>query len=181
MLARGDAELLCAWDGGDEEAGNALLERHFSRVSRFFRDKVPDAALEDMVQRTFLGCLEARSRFRADGSFRAFVLGIARRQLLLFIRERHRHGDPRNTTLRDLGPSPSSIFGRHEQEQRLLLALRSLPVDLQVALELSYWEELSIAELAEVLEVPEGTAKSRLFRARRLLRDALESGGGDPT
>lgn len=168
-----DHDLLSAWDRGDQEAGNELLVRHFTRVSRFFRDKVPDAALEDMVQRTFLGCLEARTRFRAEGSFRAFLLGIARRQLLLFIRERHKHGDPRDTSLRDLGPSPSSVFGRQEQEQRLLVALRSLPVDLQLALELSYWEGLSIAELAEALDVPPGTAKSRLFRARRLLRDAL--------
>ena len=56
----------------------------------------------------------------------------------------------------------------------MLAALNGLPLDLQIALELYYWEELSVVEVAAVLEVPEGTVKSRLHRARQLLREQLD-------
>jgi RNA polymerase sigma-70 factor (ECF subfamily) len=52
-----------------------------------------------------------------------------------------------------------------------------LPLDLQTALELHYWEELSTAELAEVLAIPQGTVKTRLFRAREQLRVLLRAAG----
>jgi RNA polymerase sigma-70 factor (ECF subfamily) len=55
-----------------------------------------------------------------------------------------------------------------------------LPVDLQVALELHYWEDLSTAELAGILEIPQGTVKSRLRRAREALVTAIEQLSTDP-
>ncbi|MEZ4372915.1 MAG: sigma-70 family RNA polymerase sigma factor [Polyangiaceae bacterium] len=51
------------------------------------------------------------------------------------------------------------------RSNRLVEALQRLPLDLQMAIELYYWEELSVAELAEALEIPAGTVKSRLHRA----------------
>ena len=57
----------------------------------------------------------------------------------------------------------------------LARALRSIPLDLQVALELHYWEELSGPELAAVLEIPEGTVRSRLRRGRELLAERLQA------
>ena len=60
------------------------------------------------------------------------------------------------------------------EEQRLLLrALRALPIELQTLLELAYWEGLSDRELGEVLELPPGTIKSRLRKARQQLEEAL--------
>lgn len=53
-------------------------------------------------------------------------------------------------------------------------ALRTIPLDIQVTLELFYWEDMSVAELAQILEVPPGTVKSRLHRGRQLLREAME-------
>ena len=54
-----------------------------------------------------------------------------------------------------------------------MAALQSLPVDLQIALELRFWQELSGPDLALVLEIPEGTVRSRLRRALEALREAL--------
>ena len=58
-----DRQLLEAWRGGDKKAGKRLFERHYDALTRFFRNKVgPEAP--DLVQQTFLGCLERIDRFR---------------------------------------------------------------------------------------------------------------------
>ena len=75
-----DAELLERWRDGDEEAASKLIRRHFSRVYGFFRSKLDDH-VEDLTQRTFMACVEAKERLGPDTSFRAYVLGTARRQL----------------------------------------------------------------------------------------------------
>src|SRR5690606_12989864 len=67
---------------------------------------------------------------------------------------------------------PSHLDARHEQ-RLLLAALRHIPLDLQIALELHYWEGMAGPELAEVLGVPEGTVRSRLRRAKELLTERL--------
>jgi RNA polymerase sigma factor (sigma-70 family) len=171
-----DQELLLAWRDGNEDAGNALVRRHFPVVFRFFRSKITEG-VEDLAQRTFLGCVESADAYRGDASFRAFVLGIARKQLLLHFRTRYRREavfDPATLSLQDVAPpsggSPSALIAARDEERLLVAALRRLPVDFQIAVELFYWEELPIAEIAQVLEVATGTVKSRLGRARDMLR-----------
>jgi RNA polymerase sigma-70 factor (ECF subfamily) len=169
-----DLDLLERWRAGDAEAGSDLFEHHFDAVHRFFVNKAPaDAA--DLVQRTFLACVEARDRFRQQSSFRTFLFAIAHHELLAHWRKRARADlDPSVSSLRDLDPSPSTMLARVAEERHLLEALRSVPMELQIALELFYWEGLTGAELAEVLGVPEGTARSRLRRGLELLRKRLE-------
>lgn len=172
---RTDAELLEAWRAGDKAAGRELFERHISLVSRFFRNKVGDER-EDLIQRTFLACVEARDRVRDGTSFRSYLLRVARNKLYDHIGRRqgtpHRP-DPLGVSLADLGPSPSRLLVEDERDQLLLHALRSLPLDLQTLLELHYWEGMGTSELAEVLEIPQGTVKTRMWRARNLLRDHM--------
>ena len=69
--------------------------------------------------------------------------------------------------------SPSSAVGRRKEQQLLLMALRQIPMELQIVLELHYWENLSTRELADVMEIPQGTVKSRLRRAREALEKAM--------
>jgi RNA polymerase sigma factor (sigma-70 family) len=180
---RTDAELLIAWREGEARAGRELFERHIDAVSRFFRNKVGDER-EDLIQRTFLSCVEAQGRIREGSTFRAYVLTIARNKLHDHIEARIRHApDTLSTSVVQLGLSPSAIVAQKERDGLLLQALRALPLDLQTCVELHYWEELSMNELAEVLGVAPGTAKSRLHRARELLRDELARlvhGGGPP-
>jgi RNA polymerase sigma-70 factor (ECF subfamily) len=179
----GDAALLAAWRAGDAAAGQELFARHAASVMRFFRNKL-DVDLDDLVQRTFLACVESRDRVREGSSFRAYVLRIARNELVNHYAARQRAAarlDPLTTSILDLGASPSVMVASDERDQALLTALRRLPLDLQTALELHYWEELSTSELAEVLGIPQGTVKTRLFRAREQLRVTLkETGGSEP-
>lgn len=190
MGERTDFELLSAWREGDKVAGNELVRRHFSGVYRFFRSKLGDG-VEDLTQQTFLGAVEGRDTFRGEGSFKAYLFGIARRQLMLRLRKSYRAGKvfaATDVSIRDLardsGPSPSRLLAEQHEHRLLLTALRSIPVDFQIVVELFYWEGMSVGEIAQVVEVAPGTVKSRLSRARQMLQRKLDelmtSEGGDP-
>jgi RNA polymerase sigma factor (sigma-70 family) len=168
-----DYELLERWEHGALDAGNELFERYFDEVYRFFEHKA-DQDAPDLVQRTFLACLQSRSRFQKNSSFRTYLYGIARNLLHSYWRHKKRAlFDVGASTLLDLAPSPSSVIAARHEQRLLLEALRSIPLDLQIALELYYWEELDAPELAQVLEIPEGTVRSRLRRAREALERRL--------
>jgi RNA polymerase sigma-70 factor (ECF subfamily) len=173
---RTDAQLLDAWRAGDANAGRELFERHISCVSRFFRNKVGQER-EDLIQRTFLACVEARDRIRDGASFRHYVLRVARSKLYNHIAARpgsvHRP-DPMTQSIADFGGSPSLVIAKSQQDQLLLHSLRTLPLDLQMMLELHYWEGMSTQDLALVFEIPQGTVKTRMWRARQMLRERLE-------
>jgi RNA polymerase sigma-70 factor (ECF subfamily) len=172
---RSDFDLLRAWRQEDAEAGNALVRRHFRSIFTFLRSKAPEH-VDELVQLTFLACVEARDRIDENRSFRAYVFGIARRQLIYHYRRTRRQNerfDPMLESVRDLAGSPSQMAAIRQEQELVFEALRGLPLDLQITLELHYWEELTVNEVAEVLEVPPGTVKSRLHRAREQLRERL--------
>lgn len=171
-----DARLLEAWQGGDQQSGDLLVRRHFWAVYRFFRSKT-DGAAEDLTQRTFLACVEAKGRVDAQLGFRAYLFGIARYQLTNYLRRlgrTHRIFAPDQHSVADLERTPPDAGVMRGDERRALLhALRRLPVDHQIAVELYYWERMPLAAIAAVIDVAEGTVKSRLGRARRTLREHL--------
>ena len=168
-----DAELLEQWRGGDTTAGGALVRRHFAALSRFFRGKVLEPA--DLIQQTLLAAVESRDRV-PEGAVRVYFLGIARRVLAQHMRRTFRESlaEISLSRLPETAPSLPSALAAREQTRLLLHALRELPLQLQLALELHYWERLSMEDIGRVLDVPAGTVKSRLSRARRLLRTAIE-------
>jgi len=170
---RSDAELLQRWGEGSTRAGNELVERYFAAVHRFFRNKV-GTELEDLVQQTFLACVEARERFRGEASFKTFLLAIARNQLLKHYSQGHRKTvDAELSSVRDLRTSPTGAIARREDQQLLLQALQQIPLDAQVILELVFWDGLDTVEIAAVLNLPLNTAYSRLRRAKLTLREKL--------
>ena len=160
-----DGEVLAQWSAGSRVAGNELIERHFDTVHRFFRNKV-GSDIEDLMQQTFLACVEARTRYQGQASFKTFLLAIARNQLFT-------HYSKRRREVHDLGTSPTGVLAKREDEHLLSEALRRVPLDAQVVLELAYWEGMDGAEIAQVLEVPLNTAYSRLRRAKLTLLDRL--------
>jgi RNA polymerase sigma-70 factor (ECF subfamily) len=171
-----DEELLWRWRGGDRGAGEALFERYFEALARFFRSKVAHG-VEDLVQQTLVGCLEGIERLRSAASFRSFVFAIAHNLLRTTFRAQRRvteSFDPETTSVRDLSPGQSTLLTQHREQRLLLEGLRSVPLDAQVLLELFYWQDMTSAEIAEVMGAPHGTIRSRLRRARELLRAQLE-------
>lgn len=179
-----DLELLDQWRNGDAEAGQTLFRRHTDTLYRFFQNKAA-AKVDDLVQQTMLACLQNHIKYEQRSSFRSYLLGVARYQLFDHYRRQKfdaDHFDFNTVTLHDLAPSPSVQMAKSSEERLLLEALRRLPINLQIAIELSYWEDLSGPEIAEIIEVPVDTVYSRLRRAKELLKenlDLLNKGGGE--
>lgn len=172
--APSDRELLEAWAGGDLAAGKALFERHFDGLHRFFRTKA-DSGVEDLIQQTLLACVEGRERFRHEATFRTYMYQVARFQLYAHHRSRNRDRmfDFSLVSVMDLSDSPSGVLVRQQDARALLYALRRIPLDAQMVLELWFWEELPGAEIAEVLGIAAPTVRSRLRRALERLRAEL--------
>jgi RNA polymerase sigma-70 factor (ECF subfamily) len=172
-----DYELLDRWRAGDKAGGQVLFSRYFDSLYGFFAGKCVDE-IDELVQTTFLACVRARDQFRKEASFRTYLFAIARNELYRYLRERRRDGerlDFTTTSIADLVSTPGTRLARNEDHLRLLDALRNLPLEQQTLLELHYWEEMGTAELAEVFGTPQVTIRTRLHRARRALRDRMES------
>lgn len=172
-----DFDLVQAWRQGDTRAGGELFERHFDALYRFFVSKIGDAA-DDLVQQTLTACVRAREGYRGEASFRAYLLAIARHELYRYL-ERGRRDNQKveigELSLADLGTSPSSLLARKDDERLLLEALRRLPLDQQIVIELHYFERLRGRDLVAAMGVPEGTVRSRLRLALDRLRRELET------
>jgi RNA polymerase sigma factor (sigma-70 family) len=179
--SRQDIELLEAWRSGDGRAGERLFDRHADAVARFFENKVRQGA-EDLTQATFLRMIESRERVRNPAAFRAYVLGIARNVLREHLRAlaRGRDVDPDVDCLADLLPGPSSVIGVREEHRLLIEGLRRLPLRAQILLELFYWEKLTTNEIAEILEIPTSTTRTRLRRAREELTKKMAEIAASP-
>lgn len=170
-----DLELLDAWRNGDLSAGDQLFNRHFTAIHRFFRNKVGDG-LEDLVQQTFMACVEGRERFRSDSTFRTYLFGVANNLLRDHYRAQVREPeafDFGKSSAVDVGAGPSTVVSKRREERLLLEGLRKIPIDSQSVLELYYWEEMSASQIAEILGIPEGTVRGRVKRAKDLLRREL--------
>lgn len=174
-MSTADQDLLRAWQDGDLVAGSQLFERHFAAVVRFFRNKV-DGPIDDLVQKTFLGCVEGR--VRVESGFRPYLFGVARNVLRKHWRGRA-NGTPEvdfeDASVTDLGASPSSVYAQDRQQLTMLNALRRIPLESQIVLELNYWEAMSASQIAAALDIPLGTAKTRIRRARILLEAQLRA------
>jgi RNA polymerase sigma-70 factor (ECF subfamily) len=167
-----DGDLLLRWIAGDAAAGDELSRRYYWSVHRFFELKAPYLA-EDLTQQTFLACVQARDRYLQLGSFRAFLFGIARRQLLRHLRSRHtqeRLMDFGDHDAPGSGPTPSGLVAGHEEQRLLLRAISQLPIYLQMTLQLHYWEGLKSHEIGGALGIPTSTVTSRLALARAYIR-----------
>ncbi len=179
MVEAADIELLERWRAGDRGAADLLVARHFSAVARVFRFKADDA-LDDLVQQTFLACVERRDDVVDPGKFRSYLLRIAFSLLHRHFEQRagpRGRFDPLTTSLAELdGASPSTLLSIAREHADVVAALRALPLQLQLALELFYWHDMTAADIAEVLDVPEGTVRSRLRLGRERLREQLEAG-----
>jgi RNA polymerase sigma factor (sigma-70 family) len=177
-----DPELLTAWRGGDAASGEALFSRYYTAIARFFANKVAtDPA--DLIQETFVGCLHGRDRIEDPERFRAYVFGIAYNVLRQHYRRRHVDGerlDFESASVADLGAGPVTWMVESGEQLVLLQALRRIPLQFQVVLELFYWEDLTSAAIASVLGEPHGTVRTRLRRARELLAQEIGRVDAEP-
>jgi RNA polymerase sigma factor (sigma-70 family) len=175
-VADADAELLDRWCLGDTLAGEELFKRHFDSIYNFFATKsLADA--DELTQSTFLNCLASKHQFRKDSSFRTYLFTIARNQLHRLLRSRQRHDaklDFDHSSIAEIVTTPGSRLARDQEHRQLIETLQHLPVEQQTLLELHYREEIDVAGLAEIFDVSVEVIRTRLYRARKALREKLE-------
>jgi RNA polymerase sigma-70 factor (ECF subfamily) len=179
-----DGDLVTRWKAGDESAFESLIRRHEGRVFGLLMRMLGNREdAEDVAQETFISLHRHGHRFRHDARFSTFVYRVAanaalnRRRTLGRKNARLRKLQLRQAAGDDLPATPrspeSAAFGTQIQAQ-VQDALLELPDDLRIATVLYDIEGLSYREIASALEIPEGTVKSRIHRARNALREGLK-------
>ena len=175
MSSKQDAELIAALRAGDRKAGQVLVERYYPKVLNFCRSKAPSAA-NDIAQKSFLGVFERLDKLRDPANFRGFLFGVVCNQVRMHYRRNRVEGerlDFGTVTSMDLDPSPSRIMTEKAEHRVLLEGLRRIPLEYQMVLELHYWENMRGQDIAEALDLPLGTVKTRIRRGRQLLEAAI--------
>jgi RNA polymerase sigma factor (sigma-70 family) len=162
---------------GERQAFDELIARYHEPLWRYVRRLVGehDGATE-VAQDVWVRVLRGISRLRDGTRLRAWLFGIARRTLM--DRLRLQYARPAEAALDVTGiPADLESTDREDQLQTVERELARLPITEREVLTLFYLKELSLADVADVLDVPVGTVKSRLFRARQMLRRELTAKG----
>lgn len=160
---------------GDPGAFDDLVARWHAPLWQYTRRMVGrDDEARDVLQDVWLRVVRGIPRLRDGSRLRGWLFGIARRTLMDRLRREYAAPPAGDIDPGDLAAAIDDI-DREAELASLDAALGSLPAAEREILTLFYLRDLSLAELADVLDVPIGTVKSRLFRARRLLRAAMQN------
>ena len=175
--AEEEARLLAAWVGGDGAAAQALVRRYYRPIYLFFYGRVGPDATEDLTQATFETLCAKKVTFRGDSTVRTYLYAIARWKLVHHFRAL-RGGvqfEPMEESFEvaEVVRSMTSLFAGRQKEQLVVQALRALPLDDQIILELKHYEGMTARELAAMYDVSFQTMRGRLARARSKLEDAV--------
>lgn len=170
----GDAELARQAASGSDDAFGLLVERYAPIARRLARTLLDPEDADDAVQDGFVSAWHAIARYDVRRPFRPWLFRIvlnAARDLLR--RQRVRRTQPITAAHASTGPSPETSASRALLRERLTEALAALPERQRLAVTLFDVEGYAHAEIAAMLEVPEGTVRSDVFHARRALRQLL--------
>jgi RNA polymerase sigma factor (sigma-70 family) len=161
---------------GERAAFDDLIRRWSGPLHRYALKLSHDPALAaDLTQDVWLRVIQGLARLREAGQFRAWLFGIAHRTFMDRLRVRYAKPVDGDVDLDELAADEDSVPD-HAMTRALATGMASLPMIEREVLTLFYLEELSLAEIAYALGIPAGTVKSRLFRARTLLRQHILQG-----
>lgn len=166
---------------GEHEAVVETYRAHHVQVRAFAQRLVGDAMIaEDLVHEVFVALPESMKRYRGDCSLRGWLVAIAVRHAQHHVRaaQRRRAAEGRMALEpRDAPHTPDAELERAELARLLTQALDALPLDQRVAFVLCEVEERTSAEVARMLDENDATIRSRVFHAKKKLRNALARGG----
>ncbi len=183
--ARSDAEVIARASGHPEHFG-IIFDRHFATIHRYLERRIGRDGADELAGDVFLTAFAQRDRFRPlHESALPWLYGLASNLLLKHWRSERRHlhslsrfGDERGMHVAQLDEIHDRLTAR-AVHTRLLEALASLPPRDRDVVVLVAWEDFSYDEVAFALDIPIGTVRSRLNRARRLLRELLAEIGNE--
>jgi RNA polymerase sigma-70 factor (ECF subfamily) len=175
-----DEELISLCQAGDEHACDTLVRRHIGGIYELCLDMLrsPTEA-EDATQETLVAAFQNLDTFRGDAAFKSWLYRIARNKAL----DLGRRKNVRTTTsflaaqvepgagLQGAWTDPEQVVLRQSEAERLWGLVAELPMNYRLVVYLFYRQGLSHEEIAEALGVPKRTVETRLYRARKRLRD----------
>lgn len=170
-----DDALIRQIERGDKAAMRLLYERHASDLTAFVRNRLNDPVeAADVVQDTFLEVWTRAARFQAKSSVRSWMYSIARNKAVDRIRKLSRLivSEP-DETLPDDAPDAVAVIANAEDAERVRQCLDDLSDAQRAAVTLSFYDEMTYREIAEIEGVSEGTVKTRIFHAKKLLMRCL--------
>ena len=166
---------------GDREAFGGLVEQYRDNVYRLAYRMCGNAYdADEAAQEAFVAAWRALPNFRGDAKFSTWLYRLTTNAAIDVMRREKRHqtvGDGEMMDLADDADSPQETVERTEQQEAVQKALATLSEEYREVLLLRYMEELDYAEIAEVLQLPSGTVKSRINRAKAALKTALLKSG----
>jgi RNA polymerase sigma-70 factor (ECF subfamily) len=178
--AASDEALLRRVASGDQAAMQALYARHSVRVYRFLVRLVGDVMVaEDLVSDVFFDVWQQAGRFEARSSVSTWLLSIARNKAFSTFRKR-RDVELDMTwagSIEDEADTPETVAQKASKSAVLQRCLRELSLDHREVIDLVYYHERSVAEVSEILGIPESTVKTRMFYARKRLSELLKAAG----
>jgi len=165
---------------GDKDAMRLLFVRHNLRVFRFILRIVGnEATAEDLLNEVFVDVWRDAGRFEARSKVSTWILGIARFKSLSSLRRRSyvQLDDQTAEALEDQSDNAEAIMQRADRSAHLQACLKQLSSAHREVIDLVYYHEQSIAEVARIIGVPENTVKTRVFYARKRIAELMAERG----
>jgi RNA polymerase sigma-70 factor (ECF subfamily) len=180
--ATSDHALIERIAASDRFAMRALFLRHQVRVYRFVLRLVgnPQAA-EDLVSEVFLDIWRHAAKFQARSQVSTWILAIARLKAFSSLRRRDddEWDDGMAAAIVDPGDDPEVAIQKKQRSDVLRQCLSRLSPQHREIIDLAYYHEMTIRDVAEIVDIPENTAKTRMFHARKRLSELLSAAGVD--
>jgi RNA polymerase sigma-70 factor (ECF subfamily) len=176
-----DVDLIERVAAGDGLAMRVLYARHHVRVFRFILGIVKDrATAEDLISEVFLELWRQPARFEARCAVATWLLSIARHKALSALRTRRVHAPLEEAVhVADAAPSPEAIVSIDKRGATIRRCLGKLSHEHREIIDLAYYHQKSVEEIADTVGIPVATVKTRMFHARRRLGALLAKAGID--
>jgi RNA polymerase sigma-70 factor (ECF subfamily) len=160
----------------EREAFIYLYQRYVDRIYSYLAWKIGRQPAEDVTADVFVCALEGIHRFQPDRSFKAWLFGIARHQVSGYMRKSRNRDLPCHA---DTGEAddPEQLSLQAEQRALARSLVARLPEQHREVMELRYWGELSIRDVAQIVGKREGTVKVMIHRILKSMKDQLEVTG----
>jgi RNA polymerase sigma-70 factor (ECF subfamily) len=180
MQTTSDEELIGRIAGGDRLAMQVLFARHHVRVYRFVLRLVRnEATAEDLISEVFLDVWRQANRFEGRSQVSTWLLAIARFKALSILRRRSEEelDEAAAEAIEDPSDDPAVALQKKDRSTVLRKCLDALSAEHREVVDLVYYHEKSVEEVAEIVGIPEGTVKTRMFHARKKLAELLKAQG----
>jgi len=182
MQTVADDVLIAKIAKGDQRAMAALFVRHRVPVYRFILRMVRnEATAEEVHGDVFLDVWRNAARFEGRSAVSTWIFSIARYKALSALQRRREEELDEDKTLvvADEADDPEVVLAKKDKTAALRHCLQNLSADHREIINLVYYQHKSIQEVAEIIGIPEGTVKTRMFYARKKLSELLRQQGID--